>query len=176
MRLLGAVLAGGAATRFGSDKALALLDGVALIDRALASLSPYCAQLVVVGREAAAVRTIPDLPFPDLGPLGGIAGALTFAADHGFDAVLTTACDTPFLPEALVTALIAAAPAHAVEAPTVGVWTAALARPLLTHLLDDGPRAIRRWAAGAGVAAILPGVVLANVNTPDDLRGLRHRS
>lgn len=169
MNILGAVLAGGRSTRFGSDKALALLDGTALLDHALASLRPHCTTLVVVGRTHAPVATIPDLPVSGLGPLGGIAGALAFAADHGFDAVLTTACDTPTIPPALVAALLAQAPAYAAGAPTIGLWPARLATPLLTHLLDDGPRAIRRWADSAGATAVLPGVSPANINTPDDL-------
>lgn len=172
MKLLGAVLAGGRATRFGSDKALAALDGRTLLDHAIASLTAHCDTIVVVGRTSAAVTCTPDLPFPDLGPLGGIAGALAYAADHGFDAVLTTACDTPCLPDAMIAALRAAAPAYAAEAPIVGFWSVGLATPLLAYLLDDKPRAIRRWAKTIGAAAVSPGVVLANINTPDDLTAI----
>lgn len=172
MKILGAVLAGGQATRFGGDKALALLGAATLLDHALASLRPHCAALVVVGRRDAPVAAIPDLPLPGLGPLGGIAGALGHAADHGYDAVLTTACDTPMLPDAMIAALRAVAPAYAAEAPTVGLWPTRLAQPLLAHLLNDGPRAIRRWADAAGATPVLPGVALANVNTPEDLPAL----
>ncbi|WP_022687728.1 molybdenum cofactor guanylyltransferase [Sphingomonas phyllosphaerae] len=172
MNILGAVLAGGQSTRFGSDKALALLDGTALLDHALASLQPHCATLVVVGHPHAAVPTIPDLPVSGLGPLGGIAGALAYAADLGFDAVLTTACDTPELPAALVATLIAEAPAYAAEAPTVALWPVHLAMPLLTHLLGNGPRAIRHWADAIGARSIMPGMALTNINTPGDLATL----
>jgi molybdenum cofactor guanylyltransferase len=171
-RILGAVLAGGQARRFGSDKALAQFGGTALLDLALASLAPHVAALVVVGRDAAPVPVVRDRPHSGLGPLGGIAGALAHAAALGLDAVLTTACDTPALPETLVTALRAAGAAHAAEAPTVGYWPVALAEPLAEHLANGGERSIRRWAARAGVVAICPGVTLANVNTPDDLRRL----
>ena len=172
MNVLGAVLAGGRATRFGSDKALAALDGRALLDHAIASLAAHCDTIVVVGRTEAPVTCIPDLPLSDLGPLGGIAGALAYATDRGFDAVLTTACDTPFLPDAVIAALRAAAPAYAAEAPTVGLWPTHLAATLLAHLLADRPRAIRRWAETIGATAVLPGVMLANINTPDDLTAL----
>ena len=173
MRLLGAVLAGGRATRFGSDKAMATLDGLSLLERALDSLRPHVAALVVCGRDRAPVPVVADLPAPDLGPLGGIAGALDHATRHGFDAVLTTACDTPVLPDALVAALLAERCAHAAEAPTVGLWPAALAAPLADHLANGGPRSIRRWAAQAGAVAVLPGVTIANINTPADLAALR---
>ena len=168
-RLLGAVLAGGQATRFGSDKALAVLDGATLLERALASLSPYVDALVVCGRAEAPVPTVADAPHAGLGPLGGIAGALAHAAAHGFDAVLTTACDTPALPAELVAALLAHDCAHAAEAPTVGVWPARLAAGLADHLGGGGERSIRRWAAGVGAVAVLPGVMVANVNTVRDL-------
>ncbi|MBY9061459.1 molybdenum cofactor guanylyltransferase [Sphingomonas yunnanensis] len=171
-RILGAVLAGGQARRFGSDKALAALGGIRLLDHALSSLAPHVAALVVVGRDAAPVPVVPDRPCPGLGPLGGIAGALAHAAANGFDAVLTTACDTPVLPESLVTALRGAGAAHAAEAPTVGYWPVTLAAPLVQHLAAGGERSVRRWAAGAGVIAVCPGVTLANVNTPDDLARL----
>ncbi|MEH3103329.1 MAG: molybdenum cofactor guanylyltransferase [Sphingomonas phyllosphaerae] len=174
MKILGAVLAGGHATRFGSDKALAALGRRALIDHAIASLDPHCDAIVVVGRTTAAVTCIPDLPLSDLGPLGGIAGALGFAADHDFDTVLTTACDTPFLPREVITALRDAAPAYVAGAPTVGLWPTDLAAPLLAHLLADKPRAIRRWAETIGASAVLPGVELANINTPDDLAKLEY--
>lgn len=171
-RILGAILAGGRATRFGSDKALAQWGESTLLDHALASLSPHVSSLVVVGRTLAPVATTPDLPQPALGPLGGIAGALGYAAKNGFDAVLTTACDTPALPAALVAALLASDGAYAAEAPTVGLWPVRLAPALLTHLDTGGDRSIRRWADAAGVRAVLPGIVVPNVNTPAELARL----
>lgn len=174
--ILGAVLAGGQASRFGGDKAMARLGDATLLDHALASLRPYCTLLVVIGRTQAPVPTAPDLPRPGLGPLGGIAGALAQARAQGMAAVLTTACDTPFLPLPLVGRLLAAGSGHAAEAPTVGLWPVTLLDGLLRHLAGGGDRSIRRWAAAAGVPAVLPGVTLANVNTPDDLLRLSGRS
>ncbi|MGH6786529.1 MAG: NTP transferase domain-containing protein, partial [Novosphingobium sp.] len=74
--ILGAVLAGGQATRFGSDKALAELDGHTLLARAVALLSGWCEHVVVVGRATAPAPTLPDWPRPGMGPLAGIAAAL----------------------------------------------------------------------------------------------------
>ncbi|WP_019515891.1 molybdenum cofactor guanylyltransferase [Sphingomonas sp. Mn802worker] len=172
MTILGAVLAGGHATRFGRDKALALLGETTLLDHALASLRPHVDALVVIGREHAPVPTAPDLPFPDLGPLGGIAGALAYARDHGHASVLTTACDTPSLPRALVAALLASEAAHAAGAPTVGRWPVRLLESLLAHLQSAESRSIKHWAATQQVIAVLPGVTVANINTPDDLARL----
>ncbi|WP_294193482.1 molybdenum cofactor guanylyltransferase [uncultured Sphingomonas sp.] len=172
MTILGAVLAGGRATRFGRDKALALLGEATLLDHALASLAPNVDALVVIGRGDAPVPTAPDLPSPDLGPLGGIAGALAYARGRGHASVLTTACDTPSLPGALVAALLASEAAHAAEAPTVGHWPVRLLDPLLAHLRSGESRSIRYWAVTQQVVAVLPGVTVANINTPNDLANL----
>lgn len=169
MRLLGAVLAGGRATRFGSDKALALLDGVPLIDHALATLSPWCDALVVCGRDAPPVPCVADRPAAGLGPLGGIAGALWHAMTAGYDAVLTTACDTPALPPEVVPALLAQRSAYAAGAPVVGLWPVTLAAPLAQWLERGGDRSVRRWAEAAGAVAVLPGLAIRNVNRPGDL-------
>ena len=74
--ILGAVLAGGQSTRFGSDKALAELDGSTLLTRAVDLLAGWCEHVVVVGREDAPAPTLPDWPRAGMGPLGGIAAAL----------------------------------------------------------------------------------------------------
>ena len=105
MRTLGAVLAGGRSSRFGSDKALAMLDGRSLLDHAVAALRPHCDAVIVVGR-----GEIADWPRADMGPLGGIAGALIHAADQGFDQVLTASVDCVRLPADL-RALLEPAPA-----------------------------------------------------------------
>ena len=66
--ILGAVLAGGKSTRFGSDKALAEFDGQTLIARAVDALSGWCEHVVVVGRETAPAPTLPDCPAAGMGP------------------------------------------------------------------------------------------------------------
>ncbi len=60
--ILGAVLAGGQSTRFGSDKALARLGGETLLMRAVDLLAGWCEKVVVVGREEAPAPTLPDRP------------------------------------------------------------------------------------------------------------------
>ena len=91
---MGAVLAGGRSSRFGSDKAAALLEGRRLLDHAATNIAPFVERVVTVGGD----EGVPDLPAPGLGPLGGIAGALSFAEREGFGSVLTIACDMPRLP------------------------------------------------------------------------------
>ena len=175
MTILGAILAGGEARRFGSDKGMALLDGLTLIEHAAAILRSKCADVVVCGRAAApdALTTIPDRPAPGLGPLGGLCGALHHAAGNGFDAVLTIGCDTPAMPPALLDLLLAARePCYVRQMPIVGWWPVALAEPLSQHLARDGDRSVRGWGALVGAAAIDAPGDIPNINRPDDLARL----
>ena len=172
MSRLGAVIAGGRSTRFGSDKAGALWRGLPLIDHAIGALRPFVDELVVCGRGHGDLPMIPDRPAPDMGPLGGICAALRHAEGRGHAAVLTVGCDTPLLPPALFERLIAAsAPAYVTQLPLIGCWPVGLAAGLDAFLAEDRKHAIRSWAASVGAEAIdWPG--LANINAPEDLRTL----
>lgn len=168
-RVLGAILGGGRASRFGSDKALATLDGQALIDRVAAALSPQVDALIVVGRSHPGLTGATDRPAPDLGPLGGIAGALHHGAANGFDRVLTVPCDAPFLPGDLRHQLSAAGPAAFLDhLPVVGWWPVVAAAILDQLLTEGGSRSVRAFADRIGAVGIA-GPAIANVNTPDDL-------
>lgn len=167
--ILGAVLAGGGSRRFGSDKAVALLDGVALIDRAIAAVAAQCDAVLVCGRIVDGVTSVADRPAADLGPLGGVNAALHHAASHGFVAVVSVPCDVPFLPPDLVARLRGAGDASVVASmPVIGLWPARLAADLDAHLGDGGDRSMRRWAARVGA---MPFAIdgLANVNTREEL-------
>jgi molybdenum cofactor guanylyltransferase len=167
-RLLGAVLAGGRSSRFGSDKAVALWDGKRLLDRSRALLEPWCDEVVIVGRDGG----VADMPRPDLGPLGGIAGALDHAAGHGFRCVLTISCDMPRLPDGLMEALLRRAPAFCTDAPVLGHWPAALGAQLLSWIETAPDLSVRGWARSIGALPIASPEPLANVNTPEDLLAL----
>jgi molybdopterin-guanine dinucleotide biosynthesis protein A len=89
------ILAGGSSSRFGSDKALADIDGAPLILRVAASLEPVATRLTVVADVADKYQdlglvTISDLQ-AGLGPLGGIQTALHHDDSAGW--ILCAACD-----------------------------------------------------------------------------------
>ncbi|PXA92942.1 molybdenum cofactor guanylyltransferase, partial [Nostoc sp. 3335mG] len=63
-RVLGAILAGGQSSRFGSDKALAELDGRILIDRVASAIQPQVDGLIVVGRIHPGLEAVADRPKP----------------------------------------------------------------------------------------------------------------
>jgi molybdopterin-guanine dinucleotide biosynthesis protein A len=169
--ILGAVLAGGLSTRFGSDKALADLDGRTLISRAVDALSLWCEYVVVVGREQAPAPTLPDWPRPGMGPLAGIAGALHLARDENYAAVLTCGVDSVGLPEDLPE-LLGSAPAYLADQPVVGIWPAAALETLEAMLTAEGRHSVYAFAEAIGARAVKFERGLANVNTPADLAAL----
>ncbi|USI72506.1 NTP transferase domain-containing protein [Sphingomonas morindae] len=170
MRRLGAILAGGAASRFGGDKAAARLGGRALLDHVALALGGWCDALVVVGRDWPGLTRVEDLPRPGLGPLGGLAGALAHAARHGFDTVLSCGCDLPRLPPALPD-LLGPPDAILADQPTIGHWRSRQAEPLAAWLEAVPRHAVRAWAMAAG-ARLVAGPPLANINRPEDLARL----
>ncbi len=162
--ILGAVLAGGRSSRFGSDKAVADWNGRSLADHAGALIAPNVDRVVIIGPDV-------DLPVPGLGPLGGIAGALDLAASEGFCSVLTIGCDMPRAPAELIDALLRRAPAYCPDAPVLGHWPAALGAQLLAWLSGED-RSVRAWARAVGALPIPSPTPLANINTPEDLMAL----
>lgn len=169
MKLLGAVLAGGRSTRFGSDKALALLRGKPLIEHAIAAVGAQADAVIVCGREWG--DWVPDRPATDLGPLGGLNAALHCAEERGYDAVLSIPCDMPVLPPGLATLL--GNGGHVATVPVVGLWPVHLAAALDDWLRTAGDRSVRRWAQRAGLAPIPVAFDFPNLNTPADLDRLR---
>jgi molybdopterin-guanine dinucleotide biosynthesis protein A len=173
-RLLGVVLAGGQARRFGRDKALAMLAGTALLDHAANALRPVTDEVAVVGRDSPTYISIADWPAAGLGPLGGLCGALRHARDHHFDAVLSLPCDTPSLPAGLLGDLAGRGVASFVaDTPVIGLWPSALADTLSDYLHRGGNLAVRAWAEEIGAEALDGWPPIPNINRPDDLASLR---
>ncbi len=172
--ILGAVLAGGKATRFGSDKALAELNGQTLLARAVDALSGWCEHVIVVGRERAPAPTLPDWPRPDMGPLAGIAAALRHARDEGYDAVLTCGVDSAGLPDNLLR-LLSPAPAYIESQPVIGFWPADACAELERILQSAERHSMRHFASQIGARAVNSGAKPANINTPDDLKAAEIR-
>ncbi|MFC0590188.1 molybdenum cofactor guanylyltransferase [Novosphingobium aquiterrae] len=173
-RILGAVLAGGQSSRFGSDKALAELDGHSLLTLAVDRLSEWCEKVVVVGREEAPAPTLPDWPRPGMGPLGGIAAALRLARQDSFTAVLTIGVDSLGLPEDLPKVLHSA-PAYVVAQPVIGLWPANADKAVMEILESDGRHSLRAFAERIGARGIDLASDPANINTPADLAAVRGR-
>jgi molybdenum cofactor guanylyltransferase len=130
--VIGAVLAGGEASRFGGGKPAALLRGRPLVSYPLAALGAVCSRVAVVCKSS---TVLPDLdgaerweePDEPRHPLTGIVFALSEA---GGEPVFVCAADMPFvtadacrtLLKAPAGALAVVAAADGVLQPTFGVY------------------------------------------------------
>ena len=181
-RFIGAVLAGGRSTRFGSDKALALLDGERLLDRAVGVLREICPEVVVVSsrveHDGPGWARVSDRR-SGMGPLAGVEAALGHAAGMGAAGIVLLACDLPGVEASTLRRLLAelgGADAAAIERdgppgfePLCAVYRTACGE-VATRLLDEGARGAHRLLAtvrGRIVPATTPALV--NVNTREDL-------
>lgn len=166
--ILGAVLAGGRSTRFGSDKALATIGGRRLIDRTAAALADQVDRVVICGREWPPYCCLPDRPAPGLGPLGGLAAALHFAAANDFEAVLSLPVDTLAVPANLLACLGSGGPRYFDEQYLVGFWPASLAGQLEAHVAA-GHRSVRSWLAVCSARSVAEPHTIGNANFAHDL-------
>lgn len=187
MRLLGAILAGGATRPDGRDmalpdKAMVAFAGRPLAARVLARLAPQVEATALVGGDPArlapfGVRAIDDGPMAGQGPLSGLHAALLLADRAGFDALLSVPCDMPFLPADLAARLAAAQPpAIAASAGRlhhlVGLWPVSVLRDLAMCLAEPYSRSVEAWADRLRPRPVIfagrPDPFF-NVNTPADL-------
>ncbi len=194
MRLLGAVLAGGKATRFGSDKMLAQWRGQPLIAHGLALLAPHCADVIICGRSYGDYRWVTDRPDGGLdsgpdkgqGPLGGLNAALHMALQEGYDAVLSLPCDMPVIDLMPLLSQGSSlsrnlgqnvgqevAPRYFTAHPVVGLWPASLAATLDTWLAAQPRRAMMAFIAHiqaqTHIEPVEGGEDFPNINRPQDL-------
>ena len=164
-RLTGVLLVGGASTRFGSPKALAVVDGETLAERAWRLLGDACDERIAVGKGDE------ELPFPVLAD-----GVEERAAIHGLVAGLraatTDVCvvlpvDCPNMTADALRALAHACRDAAV--PQTGPLPGAYRKTALPALMT-GELSIRRALEDLDVAIVaLDESLLVNVNTPADV-------
>ncbi len=94
--ILGAILAGGASTRMGTDKALVDVAGRPMVEWVADALRPVCDPVIVVGRATplAGLAAVPDPGTPHQGPLSGLVAAFGVAGERP---VLLVAVDQPWV-------------------------------------------------------------------------------
>jgi len=169
-RCVGAILAGGRASRFGGGpKGLQLVGGRRIVDRVAAALGEVADELLVVTSAdddaawIAGVRVVRDV-VPEVGSLGGVHAALAHA--RGAD-VLVVAWDMPFVDAGLLAALRARGEAGDAEAvlPRSGArlggeplcaWYAARSLATAERLVAAGERRAGAVASAVRVAWLDP--------------------
>jgi molybdenum cofactor guanylyltransferase len=172
--LTGVLLVGGSSTRFGSPKALALVDGETLAARAWRVLGDTCDERIAVGKRADGLELPFDLLDDGTGvraPIAGVVAGLR-AARHDLAVVLPV--DVPRFTAAAVVELADACRDVAVPpgGPLPGAYRRS-ALPALEQALASGRLSLRDAIAGLDVATVaLDASLLLNVNTPDDVQRL----
>ena len=181
----GVVLTGGASRRMGADKALVEVDGVAMAVRVASALAEGgCDPVVCQGGDAQSLAALGMTVLADTHPGGGpVAGILDALSAADSEDVVVCACDLPWMDAATVTKLIR----FAVESPEADVVVACdAAGPHLAGVWRSGSRRRLEALVAAGIQSYrgalerlntvrvdVPPSVVANVNSPGDLR--RHR-
>lgn len=172
--LTGVLLVGGASRRFGAPKALARVDGETLAERAWRVLGEAADERLAVGKAADRLA----LPFPLLddgrdvrAALVGVVAGLRASA---YDLSVVVPVDMPRLTSTAL--LLLAAACDRAAAPSAAPLPAAFrkaALPVLERRLERGELALRDALDElAAVRVELDAAVLANVNTPEDLRAV----
>ena len=152
--LTGILLAGGASTRFGSPKELAVVDGETLGDRAWRLLGEACDERIRVGPGG--------LDDPGTGPVAAIAVGLRAASN---EIAVVIPVDMPRLTAAALRELAAACRDAAVAQN--GPLPCAIRRAAFPETVE---RRLRSVLAGIDTAEVeLDAALLLNVNTPADV-------
>jgi molybdopterin-guanine dinucleotide biosynthesis protein A len=176
-RLTGVLLAGGASLRFGSPKALAVLDGETLAARGWRVLGDLCDERIAVGKAAEAL----DLPFPLLddgtdvrAPIAGLVAGLRSAR---YDMCVALPVDCPLVTAELL-GRIADSCTDDVDAavpqtgPLPGVYRRRALRVLERALASEDLALHRALESLQTVVVSCDERLLANVNTPEELQRL----
>ena len=183
--IVGVLMAGGGSRRMGSDKAAVPLGGRPLARWAAATVaatSPHRVQIGGAPIDGLGWKILSDLR-PGGGPAAGIETAL---ACFPGAAIAVCAVDSPFVPPALLrAALTLLCPGVEAAVPWLeGRWHPLIAAyspailPALTEWLDSERYSLQNLLDTRRVAKIErpeieklgePGILLTNVNTPEDL-------
>jgi len=184
--IAGVILAGGASSRFGSNKALADCQGEPLISRVASVLEPLFSERLLVTNTPENYRFL-DWPmvgdsYREAGPLAGLHAAL---AAIKAERAMVVACDMPNLNAAIIRFLCAQGKKWDVVLPRLANGREPLhavyhkrCLPLIARHLGQGQRKLWRLFADLKVREVAEGEILTvvpdlstfhNVNHPEDL-------
>ena len=186
----GIVLAGGASSRLGQDKALIDVAGVPLIERVVLCLRSVVDEVVLVTDRPRAFAFL-DLPmtgdlYPKVGVLGGLhAGLSAIRAEYG----LVVGCDMPFLNADLLRYMITLADGCDIVLPRLGEYSEPLhaiysrrCLPCIEQTIEAGRRRILDICASLCVCHVHDAEIAVrdprylsffNINDAQDLKRMR---
>lgn len=192
MDITGIILAGGYSSRFGSEKAIATLDGEPLIHHAARALDDVCVEVIAVvradqdSRDWPSMRIVTDVAEMPEGPLRGVYAGLAASATPW---AYVVSCDSPRMQPDLLRLLYQSRQGgeHAVVArwdghiqPLVALYHTSCT-DVFRALLESGERSPRRALASvphtvvdeAECARADPdGLSFVSVNRAEDLQRL----
>lgn len=181
----GAVLAGGASSRMGADKALVRYDGLPMAQRVVAALrSGGCEPVWLQGGEPGrlaelAVEVRPDGRGPDGGRVGPVRAIADALGSSPAPTLVVAACDLPSITGDLVRTLVETSRRHDAVAVAVAAgrrhlvaaWPVGRREGLLAAI-DRGVRSYGDVLADLGAVDVeVDPALVHNVNRPDDLPG-----
>ena len=173
-RLTGILLVGGASTRFGSPKALAVFRGETLAERAWRLLGEACDERLAVGKRADALVLPFELVDDDTEIRAALAGIVAGLSAAAAQRAVVLPVDMPLVTPGLLRRLGEVCSEAAVT--KMGPLPAAFATralPALERRLAEGRLALHEALAELATRRIdVDAHLLANVNTPDDLSSL----
>jgi molybdopterin-guanine dinucleotide biosynthesis protein A len=173
-RLTGVLLVGGASTRFGSPKALARYDGETLAAHAWRTLGEACEERLAVGKWADGLALPFELVDDETETRAAIAGIVAGLRAAPTEIAVVLPVDTPLVTPSLLRNLGAVCADAA--APRTDPLPAAFRRralPVLERRLREGRLALHEALDELDTKRIeVDAALLANVNTPDELRRL----
>jgi molybdenum cofactor guanylyltransferase len=181
----GLILAGGKGSRMGGvDKGLQAFRGRRLIDHVYERLAPQVGGVIINANQnqeayrTFGVRVVSDAIAGFAGPLAGMHAGLSVSKRPFLASV---PCDSPFLPEDLVTRLHARIDETGAELAVAKTGDqphpvfSLMRRGVLDHLSDflkDGGRKIDAWYASLNVVEVAfddEAEAFSNINTLDEL-------
>lgn len=178
------ILAGGASSRMGTDKARLTLEGKTFLQQIAETLRHIASKVIVVGQDSEdlGLTSVNDT-YPQWGALGGIHTAL---ANCKAEWALVVACDLPFLTVDLCKRLstfrpdrdaVAPIQSDLVPQPLCGFYKVEPCLGQATQLINAGKRrpldllqnVNTKWVAFSELED-LPGAnnFFVNINTPED--------
>lgn len=185
----GVILAGGKSSRYGENKALVKLNGLALIERVIGIMASVFQHMTLITNTPHVYAHL-HLPMhrdriKGLGPLGGIYTALQVVPK---DAAFVVGCDMPYLNRQLIRYMVGLRGDHDVVVPRIDGKIEALhalygkgCLPAIQRLIDAGEYQTFRFFKQVSVRYVGEDEIrrfdgryrsFFNVNRPEDLETL----